>query len=112
MSKQELISENGKHMTDESLAAIEQIADADFAALQAAAEAIDASDIGIDCEVAITRETLKDFENSRATKWAEKGKRTQGEGFITYENIQLTKGERRQTLAVIDCGDFRACLTA
>jgi hypothetical protein len=112
MTKQELISENEKHMTNESLAAITSAPESAWAAIIAAAASIEAEDIGIDCEAATTHETLEDFDNSRVSAWAERGKRTQGEGFITYENIQIAKGQRRQSLAVVDCGDFRIALTA
>jgi hypothetical protein len=112
MTKQELISENEKHMTNESLAAITSAPEAAWETIVAAAAAIDAEDIGIDCEAATTHETMEDFDNSRMNHWSERGKRVAGSGFVVYENIQITKGQRRQRLAVIDCGDFRLCLTA
>lgn len=112
MTKPELLKSNTDHMTDESLAAIEQAPESAWSTIVAAAKAIDAEDIGLDCEVATTTETLEDFENSRSNYWSERGKRTQGEGFVTYENVQIAKGQRRQSLAVVDCGDFRIALTA
>jgi hypothetical protein len=112
MDKAIYLSENSKYIDDDSLAAIEQIPADKWATVMAAAEAIDAADIGLDCTVAATRETLDDFEDSRAKHWAERGKCVRGDGFSAYSNIQIAKGRRRQSLAVIDCGDIRIALTA
>lgn len=112
MTKQEHIEANAKYISDDSLAALEQAPESAWETIQAAADALDASDIGTDCEVAATHETMEDFENSRLTAWAERGKRVAGEGFVIYENFQITKGARRQSLAVIDCGEIRIALTA
>lgn len=65
MSKQQTISENQNYMSEESLAALEQAPDSAWDAIQAAADTLEASDIGVDCEVATTNETIEDFENSR-----------------------------------------------
>ena len=105
------LAENSDYIGEDSLAAMEQIPESAWAMVQAAANALGASDIGIDCEVAATHETLEDFDNSRLG-WSERGKRTQGEGFITYQNVQIAKGRRRDNIAVIDCGEIRIALTA
>jgi len=112
MTKQQHIEANAKYISDESLAALDQAPESAWSAIQAAADAIDASDIGTDCEVAATAETMEDFDNSRMTCWTERGKRVAGNGFVVYENIQIAKGERRQNVAVIDCGEIRIALTA
>lgn len=113
MTKQDYIEANGTHISDDSLAAIEQIPENAWAAVQAAADLIDASNIGLDCEVAATHETIEDFQKSRNKHWAERGQTlTATLDGRAWKNIQIAKGQRRQSLAVIDCGEIRIALTA
>ena len=113
MGKQAYIKANGRHIDDDSMAALEQIPADKWATVIAAAEAIDAAEIGLDCTVAVTRETLDDFANSHKNHWSEQGKTTTAilDG-RAWRNVQIAKGQRRVSLAVVDCGDFRVCLTA
>ncbi len=117
MEKQAYIDENTDYIDDDSLAAIEQIpAEIWHAATHACKELCGSPDLGLACKVATTRETLEDFDNSRDNHWAERGQRREWILATTtthaYKNIQIAKGQRRQSLAVIDFGDFRVCLTA
>lgn len=117
MKKQEHIEANAKYISDDSLAALEQIPEA---AWQAVCEIADDEhgwqELGIECAVAATHETLEDFDNSRMNHWAERGKRSEVEfdNFVgrNYVGFQTTKGQRRSQMLVIDCGDIRIALTA
>jgi hypothetical protein len=116
MTKQELISENTDHMTDESLAAIEQIPEAAWDSVTTIALDENGWDeIGLNCDVSITHETLEDFDNSRINHWSERGQRSEIEanGFkaIGYSGLQIAKGQQRKEMIVVDCGDVRACLS-
>jgi hypothetical protein len=116
MTIAEYLEENENYLDDNSRAAIEQIPENLFAEVcSMALEDMGWGDIGIDCQVAITNETLKDYDNSRINHWSERGRSmpfTDGTlpGNI-YSGFQLAKGQQRHEMAVIDLGDKRLALT-
>lgn len=59
--------------------------------------------------VVVTRETLDDFRIAAKTQWAEANGREEFDGVIYWESVQARKGDRRESLTVVDCGDFRLC---
>lgn len=102
------------YASDETIAAIEQLPRESLADLESASRAI-AGDLGIDCEVAVTHETIEDFENSRTFHWVLMGTDISDDctkNSRAWKNIQTRKGETRGSMAVVDCGDLRAVLTA
>ena len=107
MTKAEYIEENDCVASYSHLAVIEQLTDEMFASIEAA---------GIDpgYELARTHETLEDFDNSRANHWATKGTREEktfaGRAGRTYTGMQTLKCHRRETLTVVDCGEFRVAI--
>lgn len=116
MQKADYINENERYIDDDSLAAIEACPDwAWLAVVEACKELTDSDDPGLSCTVAVTSETFADFEASRAD-WSEKGKRTLGEFegiyVVYYRDFQIAKGDRRVSMAVVNAGDSRVCLTA
>lgn len=56
--------------------------------------------------VVATRETLEDFVAS-SRSWREADGRNDLGGAIFWKSVQLHKGDRRESLTVVDCGDFR-----
>ena len=111
-----VLGDDAKYVGEDSAAAIESLPESAWPAM---AEAIgehngEGSVPGIDCAVAVTHETLADFENSRAASWTEKGSRAEHSfaGFkaIEYDRFQLRRGEPRKHSIVIDLGDVRVAL--
>jgi hypothetical protein len=110
------LGDDAKYVGDDSAAAIESLPETAWAAM---VEAIgeyngEGSVPGIDCAVAVTHETIADFEKSRTNSWTEKGRRTDHEfsGFkaVEYERFQLCRGGQRRHSIVIDLGDVRVSL--
>ena len=59
--------------------------------------------------VVVTRETIADIIASSAG-WREKSaRRDLPDGSAFWEMVQAKKGDRRESLTVVDCGDFRLC---
>ena len=58
--------------------------------------------------VVVTRETIADFIASSAG-WREKSARVDLPGGVFWSMVQEKKGDRRESLTVVDCGDFRLC---
>ena len=60
-----------------------------------------------------TQETLADFDNSK-NNWAECSGRIEGTAagfkFLGWVNVQVKKGQARQSITVIDFDDFRIVL--
>ena len=57
--------------------------------------------------VVVTRETIADIIASSAG-WREKSaRRDLPDGSAFWEMVQAKKGDRRESLTVVDCGDFR-----
>lgn len=117
ISLQTALGYDAKFVDEDSAAAIESLPVEAWPALVQAWSDYNGPDQqpGIDCTVAVTHETLADFDDSRARFWNEKGSREELEigGFkaIKYERFQLRRGDtRRACQIVIDFGDLRAAL--
>lgn len=109
------LGEDVTYVDDDSRAAIEALPDAAWQALLDATDDLSGGDDpGISSSVAVTRETLADFDDSRRRFWAEKGSRVEltcgGLPAVKYERFQLRRGATRRTQIVIDCGDLRAAV--
>lgn len=112
------LEENSKYLSpnSDSAIAISQIPDAAWSAILEALDDLSggATEPGIDCAVAITRETLADFDHTRATHWSERGSRTECEfgGFkaLKFEKFQPKRGEQRKDILVVDLGEIRVAL--
>ena len=111
------LSANAKYIGEDSAVAISTLSDAVWPAILAALDELNggATEPGIDCSVAITHETLADFDNSRVNYWSEKGSRKvidcAGLSAILYKRLQLSKGAERVEMVVVDLGDRRVALT-
>ena len=110
------LSKNTQWIGQSSAVAISTLSDAVWPALLEGLREMNggSTDPGIDCAVAITTETINDFDNSRATYWREKGSRTEidyaGLPAVYYDRLQLRKGSDRVSQVVIDLGDRRVVL--
>jgi hypothetical protein len=110
----EYLAENADWL-DENAADIEQIPAEAWPIIRAIA--LDEGgwdEPGIDCDVAITHETLSDFDASRINHWNERGTREEIEAALPatrYVSFQLAKGQQRREMIVVDCGDLRVCLS-
>jgi len=114
MTKAEYLEENECCIEDENLPSLHACPDAAWDLIVAVGQKAFGShsdDPGIDYAVAATQETLADFDRSRSEHWKERGHRVEGDGYIIYEGIQVAKGQRRVTMAVVDADDCRICLT-
>lgn len=121
MSKNPIISaflaENESYIDFDTAAALSSLDDSAWPALVAALGEINfgAMEPGIDCAVAVTHETVADFDASRAQHWAERGVRSEhvvaGFKAVKYAKFQLQRGHTRRTQIVIDLGDIRVALT-
>lgn len=114
-TKAQYITENAKYIEDDSLAALESCPDMAWLAVCAACrELTDSDDPGVSCEVAVTKETIADFIKSRCD-WATPGRRkefsAEGLNAVMFTDFQITKGQRRSKMAVVDAGECRVCLT-
>ncbi len=117
MRKSEYIKANAQYMGDTTN--IEQIPESCWDAVVEAAELHTGADKGsgepgISCEIVITHETLADFDSSRLTHWRERGERSAhaigGLSAMRYEGFQRSKGQSRESMTVVDCGDLRVVL--
>ena len=110
------LTKNTKWIDENSAVAISTLSDAVWPAILDGLEELNggSTDPGIDCAVAITTETINDFDNSRATYWREKGSRTEiecaGLPAVYYDRLQLRRGSDRVSQVVIDLGDRRVVL--
>ena len=110
------LAENEKWIDEASAAAITQVNDAQWPAVLAALDIQSggATDPGIDCNVAITHETLADFDAARVNHWSERGSRDEhnfnGIAAIKYERFQLARGQERRDMVVLDLGAVRLSL--
>ena len=109
----EIIGADVDYMDADSLAALEVLDDAAWPVLVEACQMAGAGDVGIDNEIALTHETLAEFDDSR-NGWSERGEREEievsGTAGRVYENIQMHKGERRCNLIVLDFGVQRVTM--
>ena len=116
MTKQEFIVENAKYLDERVAANLEQIPDDLWAAVVAGTNELThgGDEPGIDCDVVITRETVADFDNTRSTHWNESGARRAvdcgGRPAVLFEKFQRAKGQPRDTILVIDCGELTVVL--
>lgn len=112
---QEIAPESVNYMSDETVSALEVLPEECWPALVAASEELTGdADVGVACRVAVTKETLDNFDASRDQYWTERGCRYE----LTFDDrharhyveFQTRKGERRQQMIVVECGEWRACL--
>lgn len=54
-----------------------------------------------------TRDTLDNFREAAKKIWRETSETREIAGGLYWESVQCRKGDRRVSVAVIDCGDFR-----
>jgi len=107
---------NAAYIDDRSAAAISQVTDEQWPAVLAALalHSGGATDPGIDCRVAVTRETLADFDAARVDHWSERGHRAllriNGLDCLIYERFQLARGTERRDMTVLDLGVVRVSL--
>jgi hypothetical protein len=60
--------------------------------------------------VSATRDTLDMFREAARTTWREAFDRQDlSETAIYWCSVQAVKGDRRESLTVVDCGGFRLC---
>ena len=115
--KLETIGDDVNYMDDGSLAALESLDDSAWRILCKASHIAGAGDPGIDNEIALTHETLDNFDASRHG-WSERGERKKIEvGGVdgwhpgrVYTGIQIAQGQRRKNLVVLDCGNQRVTM--
>lgn len=111
--KLETIGDDANYMDDDSLAALEVLDDSAWRLLCKASHIAGAGDPGVDNEIALTHETLDNFDASRHG-WSERGERREievsGIAGRVYKNIQTHKGERRCNLIVLDFGAQRVTM--
>ncbi len=109
----EIIGGDVDYMDADSLAALEALDDAAWPVLVEACQMAGAGDVGIDNDIALTHETLAEFDASR-NGWSERGEREEievsGTAGRAYKNIQMHKGERRCNLIVLDFGAHRVAM--
>ena len=111
--KTQTIGDDVNYMDDDSLTALESLDDSAWPVLVEAGQMACAGDVGIDNEIALTHETLAEFDDSR-NAWSERGEREEievsGIAGRVYKNIQTHKGERRCNLIVLDFGSQRVTM--
>ncbi len=59
--------------------------------------------------VTATRDTLDNFRRAAREDWRETSKCQEIDGGLYWELVQAKKGDRRESLTVVDCGEFRLC---
>ena len=116
MTTAEYIKENEAYITNEnSLAALEQLTPEEWDAVRESADDTGWEAPGLDCEIAITAETLDEYDHSRANHWSEPGAREEATynemASRLYNGLQLFKGQRRRDICVINSGDRRIVLS-
>ena len=114
---QTYLTENAKWLSESSAVAIERIpAPAWLAVLEGVNIVAGGKEPGIDCGIAVTNETLEDFDAARQNHWKTKGTRTarmiESLTCLHFERFQLRAGDTRRSQFVIDAGDLRICLIA
>ena len=118
MTKNEIqtyLTENAKWLSESSAAAIERIPAAAWPAVLEGVEIVaGGKEPGIDCGIAVSHETLEDFDAARRNHWKNKGTRTarmiEDLTCLHFERFQLHAGDTRRSQFVIDAGDLRICL--
>lgn len=118
MNVAQLIGEEADGVDLDSLAALEQLPEHLWPALVGCCLAnfacVEPAVPGIDCRVAVTHETVEDFDCSRTSVWSEAGVRSvetyEGVEFVVFTDAQVRRGMRRQAIAVCRVGELTAVL--
>jgi hypothetical protein len=125
MTKAEFLTKNVKYLSEGSAAALDQVPDAQWAAVLDAAgvwaggkpgePAVDGqAEPGIECDVVATHDTLAEFDDARLNHWSEQGRRLEitieGLPARKFERFQLARGGQRKDMVVVDLGDLRIAL--
>ena len=113
-----LYGDNAQYSDENSTTALEQIDEAYLPALNEALEDFQSGadlQLGCDCSVAVTHETLADFDAARANHWNGRGARDDVEvggcKARRFKNFQLFEGQpRRSGMIVIQLGDICATI--
>lgn len=108
------IAEVSSYISDDNTRAVlETLTQAEFDRLQAVSEDLTGDDeVGLGTRLAVTAETIADFDNSRATAWSEKGAREDVDGGVIYRQVQIAKGQQRIDLAVVPLGARTIVMTS
>ena len=69
--------------------------------------AIDPAYMSDDALPVATRDTLDNFRRAAREDWCEASACQEIVGGLFWEEVQAKKGDPRESLAVIDCGEFR-----
>src|SRR3990167_5972581 len=110
------LADNSAYIDEDTAAALSSLNDTAWPALVEALDEINsgATEPGIDCAIAVTHETLADFDHSRMTFWSERGSRSEhmvgGFKAVKYDRFQLRRGDTRRSQIIIDLGNIRAAL--
>jgi hypothetical protein len=110
------LAENAAYIDENSAVSLSSLDDAAWPALVAAVGELHpgATEPGVDCYVAVTHETLDDFQSSRDNHWRVRGVRSDhvvaGYRAVKYGRFQLQRGDQRRTQIVVDLGDIRVAL--
>jgi len=57
--------------------------------------------------IVVTRDTLDDFRHASKHEWNETSTVQEINGGLFWPHVQARKGDRRESLSVCDCGEFR-----
>ena len=104
-----------EYYSDAAASAIEALPESCWAALQEACDELTGTiDVGVDCDVTATSDTIEGFDDARKNHWSECKNRVEHvfDGFnaVEYVAVQASKGQIRATIIVVDCGEVRAVL--
>jgi len=108
----EYLKEAAHYIDEGSRSIVEQLTEDQFNILVAATDALNdgCDQPGIDNGLVRTYETIADFDQSRAEHWAQRGYREEldiAAPAIKFENVQMIKGQPRQSFIVVDLGEYR-----
>ena len=112
------LGEAARYVDTDSADAIEAIDLASWKALELGAEELNGDDSvpGLDCNIAVTKDSLGGWDSARSEHWRELGERSEfifdEHPAIKYEDIQMFKGQQRQDILVIQLNsELCACLS-
>lgn len=113
-NKEQFIKENFKFIRDEfSKANIEDLSDSDFLKVNEIFKKVteEENNIGLNCRVVLTRDTLENFKEAQEKYWREKGSFEEiDKETLFFKNFQPVKGQERKNCLVIDIGEKRVSL--
>ena len=101
------LGEAARYVDTDSADAIEAIDLASWKALVLGAEELNGDDSvpGLDCNIAVTKDSLGGWDSARSAHWRELGERSEfifdEHPAIKYEDIQMFKGQQRHDILVI-----------